>query len=264
MSYSEFITRTLNSTSDIANKNFGKVKGTTKPGDNNQVLTKTDLEIGRFIISQIENDFPDHNIIDEEAGVIDRNSEFTWVVDPIDGTSNFVNGIPTFGTIIGLLKNDQPVAGGIALPRFDRIITAEKGKGAIEGDKKLTVLSESEIGKVLVAYGIDSNSDKNKTFEEGKIIAEFVSKIRNLRSSNSVFDSVMVIQGSYGAYMSRNSKIWDNVGQQIILEEAGGIYTDYYGEMMDYSRPLTKAGELFTCCFGAPKIHKQIQEIIRS
>lgn len=262
MNYSSFIEKTLKSASEIANKNFGKVKGTTKPGDNNQVLTETDLEIGKFIISQIEKEFPHANIIDEEAGVVDKKSNFTWIIDPIDGTSNFANGVPTFGIIIGLLDKDVPIVGGIALPRFDRIITAEKGKGTFEKDKRLLVSKEAEIRNVLVAYGIDSSTDKDKTKEEGKIIAEIVSKIRNLRTSNSVFDSVMVAQGSYGLVLNKTSKIWDNVGQQVIIEEAGGVYTDYFGNKIDYSNPLEKAGDAFTLCFGAPQIHKQIQEII--
>jgi len=265
MSYSDFLTQTLKSTTEIANKNFGKVKGTTKSGDNNQVLTQTDLEIGRFIISEIEREFPDHNIIDEEAGVIDRSSEFTWVVDPIDGTSNFANGIPTFGIIIGLLNKDVPIAGGVALPQFGRIIAAEKGKGAFEGNKKLQISNEPELKNSLIAYGIDGHQENPQlTRDESKIITELVLKIRNLRSSNSVFDSVMVMQGSYGAYMSRTSKIWDNVGQHVIIEEVGGIYTNYFGEKCDYSDPLNKAGMTFSCCFGAPQIHKQIQEIINS
>jgi myo-inositol-1(or 4)-monophosphatase len=264
MNYSGFIEKTLKSASEIANKNFGKVKGTTKSGDNNQVLTQTDLEIGKFIISEIEKEFPEYNVIDEEAGVIDRSSNFTWVVDPIDGTSNFANGIPTFGIIIGLLGKDVPIAGGVALPRFDRIITAEKGKGAFEGNNKLQISNEPELKKSLIAYGIDGHQENpNLTRDESKIITELVLNIRNLRSSNSVFDSVMVMQGSYGAYMSRTSKIWDNVGQHIIIEEAGGVYTNYFGEKCDYSEPLKKAGMTFNCCFGASQIHEQIQELIK-
>lgn len=264
MSYSSFITQVLKHSSAIAKENFGKVKGLTKEGDNNQLLTKTDLEIGDYILSQIRQYFPSHNVLDEEAGVIDNNSEFTWVVDPIDGTSNFANCVPTYGIIIGLLKNASSIAGGIALPEFNRIITAEKGKGAFEEGKKLYVTNEQNLKNVLIAYGIDSNFDKNVTLGEGRIIAEIVSKTRNLRTSNSVFDSVMVAQGSYGAVLNKASKIWDNVGQQIIVEESGGVYTDFFGKPIDYSNTLIKIGENFTFCFGAPQIHKQLQEIIAS
>lgn len=103
MDYIKFIEEVLKPVSRIANRNFGEVEATTKPEDNNQVLTKTDIEIGNFLISKVKKTFPNHNIIDEEAGIIDNNSEYTWVIDPIDGTSNFANGVPAYGIMIGLL-----------------------------------------------------------------------------------------------------------------------------------------------------------------
>ncbi len=144
MNYMDFIESVLKEASEIAKKNFGKVSGRTKPGDNNQVLTDTDIEIGKFIIGQIVHEFPKYNIIDEEAGVGSKGSEFTWVVDPIDGTANFAMGVPTYGTMIGLLKNRTPIAGGLSLPAFDQILTAEKGKGAFvfELDERLGIIGQ--------------------------------------------------------------------------------------------------------------------------
>ena len=114
MTYTDFIQKALEETSKIALTNFGKVEGRLKKEDSTQVLTDTDLEIGRFIIAQIEKTYPNHNVIDEESGVIDKNSDYTWVVDPIDGTANFAVGVPTYGTMIGLLKNE--ISGSSHLP----------------------------------------------------------------------------------------------------------------------------------------------------
>ena len=110
MEYKDFIVETLKSVAEIANRNFGKVSGTVKKEDSNQVLTKTDIEIGRTIIKRIEKAYPNHNIIDEETGAIDNNSQFTWVIDPIDGTSNFAEGVPLYGVMVGLLKENLPIA----------------------------------------------------------------------------------------------------------------------------------------------------------
>lgn len=112
--YFDFIANALGEASDIAMRHFGHVVGITKDTDTNQVLTDADLEIGRFLIDKLGQTFPSHNIIDEEAGVIDKGSTHTWVVDPIDGTSNFAEGVPTFGIMLGLLEGDSPVAGGFA------------------------------------------------------------------------------------------------------------------------------------------------------
>lgn len=270
MQFQKFLSETLEIASVIANRNFGKVAGqagasTTKGTDNNQVLTQTDLEIGSAIIEQIQKIYPDHNIIDEEAGVIDKNSEYTWVVDPIDGTSNFANGVPTYGVMIGLLEGAMPIAGGVALPFFREIYVAEKGQGALCNSEKLQVSLEPRLLSTLVAYGIDGHQENPQmTHDECATLAKVVLGIRNLRSSNSVFDVAMVVKGKYGAVLNKTSKIWDNVAQQIIIEEAGGVYTDFEGLPMDYARPLTRAEQNFTLCAGAPALHAQLQQIIHA
>lgn len=261
--YSDFIARTLKESSKIANKSFGKVSGFTKTEDNNQVLTKTDLEIGKFIISKINQEFPTYNIIDEEAGVVNHQSEFTWVVDPIDGTSNFAQGVPTYGIMIGLLKNSTAIAGGIALPYFSQICLAEKGKGAFINNQKIKVSQEKNLLKVLVAYGIDGHQENpDVTYQEIKLLSEIILAVRNLRTSNSVFDAVMTASGRYGAFLNKTSKIWDNVAQQIIIEEAGGVYTDFFGKPINYSNPLSKINQNFNFCTAPPILHKQLQMII--
>lgn len=261
--YTDFLTEILSQTSKIATDQFGKVSGTTKTGDNNQVLTETDLEIGRTIIAAINRSYPDHNIIDEEAGVIDRGSQFTWVVDPIDGTSNFANGIPTYGIMVGLLDGATPVAGGLALPSFNEIYVAEKGQGTTCNGKVVHVTDKKELLSCLVAYGIDGHQeDPERTFNECKMLANIVLGIRNLRSSNSVFDIAMLVTGKYGAALNQTSKIWDNVAQQIVIEEAGGVYTTLDGSLMDYSQPLTRATQNFSYCAASPTLHQQLQNII--
>lgn len=260
--YKNFIIRVLEEASDVAKESFGKVSGTVKEGDNNQVLTETDLRIGQVIIEKIQKEFPDHNIIDEEAGVIDNGSNLTWVIDPIDGTSNFANGIPLFGIMLGLLENNIPTAGGIALPAFSEIYAAEKGKDASCNGEKIQVSKETELKNSLVAYGIDGHQESpDFTRKECGLLAEIVLNIRNLRTSNSVFDIAMVARGKYGAFLNRTSKIWDNVAQQIIIEEAGGIYTDFFGNKIDYSKALAKPQDNFTFLAAPSGLHEQILNI---
>ncbi len=264
MDYKLFVTAALEEASEIANKSFGKVSGTTKEGDNNQVLTETDLEIGKLLVEKVQKQFPSHNIIDEEAGVIENNSEFTWVIDPIDGTSNFANGVPTYGIMIGLLQQDKPLVGGISLPFFKEILYAEHEKGSFCNGERIFVSKEVNLLNSLIAYGIDGHQeDPDITFKEAKILANIVLNVKNLRSSNSAFDAVMVAKGKYGGSLNRTTKIWDNVAQQIIIEEAGGIYTDFWGEPMNFSQATKRANENFTMCAGAPALHKKLQEIIK-
>lgn len=263
MNFFSFLQSVLETASVIANRNFGKVKGVVKDFDNNQVLTDTDLEIGRFIISEIKKVYPEHNVIDEEAGIIDNNSNFTWVVDPIDGTSNFSAGIPEYGIMIGLLKGSTSVAGGIALPFYSEIVMAEKGRGTWFKNNRLAVIHEKKLLLTLVAYAIDGHQENpNMTIDECKTLAGIILGCRNLRASGSCYDVIQVAKGNYGGFLNRTSKIWDNVSTQIILEEAGAKYTDFFGKPMDYSRPLTRIGENFTMCAAVPILHRQLQEII--
>jgi myo-inositol-1(or 4)-monophosphatase len=259
----DFITSVLSDASKIANTNFGKVSGTVKPEDNNQVLTATDIEIGELIVSRVKVEYPEHNVIDEEAGVIDNGSSYTWVIDPIDGTSNFANGVHTYGVMIGLLEGDSPIAGGIALPYFNEIYVAERGKGAACNGEKLSVSKEAKLLDSLVAYGIDGHQENPQlTLSETNVLSQIILGIRNLRSSNSAYDIALVASGKYGASLNQTSKIWDNVAQHIIIEEAGGLYTDFYGQPMNYDNPVTRANDNFTYCAGSPTLHSQLQAII--
>lgn len=263
MEYIAFIKETLRAASEIAQRNFGTVSSTVKQGDNNQVLTETDLAIGHYIVTRIQESFPTHNVIDEEAGIIDKKSEYTWVVDPIDGTSNFANGLPTYGVMIGLLQGNKAIAGGIVLPAFQQIYVAEKGKGAFCNDAPISVTKEQKLLSVLVAYGVDGHQeDPERTYKEVKVLSEIILHIRNLRTTNSAYDMAQVPAGRYGAYLNQTTKIWDNVALQPIVEEAGGIMTDFWGKPMDYSNPLTRAQENFTICAAAPTLHEQLQNII--
>lgn len=264
MDYRDFIERTLKRASKIAEKNFGKVSGSVKSDDNNQVLTETDLEIGKLIVDKIKDAYPKHNVIDEEAGVIDNHSDYTWVVDPIDGTSNFSQGIPMYGVLLGLLDKTKPIAGGIVLPSFSEIYLAKKDKGADCNGKRIKVSSEKDLLNSLIAYGIDGHQENPElTKKECSLLAKLVLGMRNIRSSNSVYDYAMVAKGKYGAYLNQTSKIWDNVAAQVIIEEAGGKYTDFHGKPIDYSNPLSKADLNYTYCAAAPELHRQIQEIIQ-
>lgn len=260
-----FLEKTLLHASKIAKDYFGTVTATAKNGDNIQVLTRADIAIGRFITSEIKKLFPMYNIIDEEAGVTDKKSEYTWVIDPIDGTSNYAAAVPLFGIMIGLLYKDHPIAGGVALPAFAEICIAEKGRGALCNGKPLHVTRETDLGKVLISYSLDGHPDSpDVTKKEGKMIAEIALTCRNIRASGSAFDAIMVAKGGYGAYLFQTGKIWDHVALQSIIEEAGGVYTDFFGKPMDYTNALQRADENFTVCAGSSAIHRKVQDIIHS
>jgi len=197
-------------------------------------------------------------------GVIDNKSAYTWVIDPIDGTSNFANGFPTFGIMIGLLKVESPLAGGISLPYFSELLYAEKGMGAYCNDKRLVVGKKSNLSKALIAYGIDGHPEKpEQTRRETLLLGKIALHALSLRMINScAYDLSALSQGKYGAVIHQTNQIWDCVAPQIIVEEAGGVYTNFFGAPMNYSNPLKRGKENFTFCAAAPGLHEQLQKII--
>ena len=246
MKYQKFVETTLTEATKMAMACFKNISSINKPGDNNQVLTQADLDIGQYIISQAKKYYPEFNIIDEEAGVIDNSSKYTWVIDPIDGTSNFASGVETFGIMLGLLEDDTPIAGGIAVPAFNEIYYAEKTFGAFCNNVKINSTKETDLSKCLVAYGIDSYKEKpEQTKKELDLLEDIILEIRNLRTAGCMFDLINVARGSYGGLVKQTSKIWDNIAQQIIAEESGCVYTDLtVNQLLDYQfeRSMSRAG----------------------
>ena len=264
MDYRTFLTKQLQKAAETAKGYFGKVNGAVKTNDNNQVLTEADIAIGKQLVAAVQAAYPDHNVIDEEAGVVDKGSRYTWVIDPIDGTSNFAAGTPDYGIMIGLLEDATPVAGGIALPAHGKLFVAAKGKGATCNGKPIHVTEETNLLNVLVSCIFNGNQETPEiTVNHCRVVADVANGIRNMRSSGSdAIDPMYVAAGSYGGVLELTSKIWDNVAPHIIAEEAGALWTAADGRPMDYASPLTKVNQNFTFCVAPPELHKQLQTII--
>lgn len=260
MSFLPFISDQLQQSAQIATSYFGKVSGTTKAGDNNQVLTKADIAIGIHLVQAIQQVYPNHNIIDEEAGGIDNGSNFTWVIDPIEATSNFAAGLPQYGIMLGLLKDDRPIAGGVIAPAYGKLYLAEAGGGATCNDQPITVIRETNLLNMLVSFGVDGHqNDPERTHREAQVIADVVLSIRNLRNSGcEATDTMYVAEGRFGGRIVASSRIWDNVAPQIICQEAGALWTDTNGHPIDYTNPFNDLERNFTFCTANPALHKQL------
>lgn len=264
--YRDFIQSVLQQAGEIARQKFGNVSATVKPDDNNQVLTEADLAVGNLIVQRIQETFPDHSIIDEEAGVIDKQSPFVWVVDPIDGTANFAVGLPDYGIMIGLLHDAKPVAGGIFAPGYDKLFLAERGKGATCNGEPIHCMTEQKLTNTLISFGADGLPNQPAVNQQQcEVLADLLPRIRNMRHSGSeAIDPMYVAEGRYGARINLSGKIWDSVAPQIICEESGATWTTANGEPYDYRNPVARArdGQNFTFCVAPPQLHAQLQKII--
>ena len=264
MDYRNFLESVLWQAADIAVAMFGRVTSTNKPGDNNQVLTEADIAIGKHIIEQIEKQYPKDNIIDEEAGVLQKKSAITWVIDPIEATSNFANGSEDYGIMLGVLHEHTAIAGGVVVPSRGLMYVAQQGKGATKNGTAIHVTQDTVLQHQLVSIGINGNQENpSHTYRDAKLIAAVALAARNMRNSGcEAVDCMYVAEGIYGGRINLASQIWDNVAPQVIVEEAGGVWTDLSGAPMNYKDPLGRIGQNFVNCTAAPQLHPQLLKLI--
>ena len=260
----ELLHKALHEAGNILLGYSGKINEYTIKESQSSIVTKADIESELKIIEIILEQFPDHNTLGEETGFQNRNSEFTWVIDPLDGTSNFAAGIPWFGVIICVLKNDIPFIAGCFLPVQNEIYFAEKGKGATRNGEKIKVSTETELKNILAAYSLDYSDEPGKTEREAKVIQQVVSRIRNLRSTNCIIDLCYTADGKLGACMNQTTKIWDIAGPGLIIEEAGGKVTDIQGNRFDFSLSETNYDRNFTIVGSNNVLHSELIKILNN
>ena len=198
------------------------------------IVTEADLKSDSVISEFLSSRFPEHNILSEESGFRNNNSKFTWVIDPLDGTSNFAAGIPWFGVLVTLFQNNVPVMAGAYLPVFDTIYFAEKDKGAFRNDMKLDKTRNTSIKNSLIAFSVDFSEDE-EFLDRGLSFYKFIIKhSRNIRSTNSLVDFIYVAEGKFGGCINLFTRIWDISGLGLLISETGGIMKDISGEEIQY------------------------------
>lgn len=243
---------------------FGKVTSYEEKESQSSIVTKADIECEKLIMELIGRKFPGHNTIGEETGFQQRGAEYTWVIDPLDGTSNFAAGLPWFGIIICVLENDKPVMAGCYLPFYNDIYFAEKGKGASKNGKQISVAGEQSLKNVLFCYGLDYSDDFKKTDAEARLFGEMVKNTRNLRATNCLIDFCYTAEGRVGGCINQATKIWDIAGPALIVEEAGGIFTCTSGKKLSFAANSNNYGRNYSVAGGNKWLHPQIIEIIEN
>lgn len=232
-------------------EHYGKVKY-VKEKDRKSYFTNVDLESEKLIISAIRKKFPGHNIISEESGNANRDSEYTWYIDPLDGTHNYIKKFPLFGTSIALEHMGQVKFGAINLPYFNELYFAEKGRGAFLNGRRTRVSGQKNIRRAFVVTDLALRyypSDKIR------MIKKLKGKIYDLRVLGcAVYDYAMIARGSADAYITRYTNAWDMAAGALIVEEAGGKVTGFDGKRWNTSM------HKFVSSNG--KIHRQLLRLI--
>ncbi len=211
-------------------------KITNKEGINNPV-TEADHASEKAIFEVIKNDFPNHFILSEEAGEIKMDSEYKWIIDPIDGTINFANNIPICCVSIGVEHKGKMIMGAVYNPFMNEFYFAEKGVGAWLNDKKLTVTRKDKVINSCLVTGfpytyLDAPNGPLQVFE--KLIRKGV-PVRRLGSA--ALDLCWLAAGRFDGFYEHKLQAWDSAAGFLIVEEAGGKVTDFNGEYYSVYQP---------------------------
>jgi len=204
---------------------LGRAKVTYKSKqfrDIGSIVTEADIKSEEYIVMQLEKLFPNYNIFSEEKGMIAKGSEYTWYVDPLDGTYNFARKDPLFGVSIGLLKEKEAILGVIYIPKLDLLVSAEKGKGAYANGKPVHVSRRNVKDSLFFGRGIY----KGKLQLYTEIINAGVGNVKIIGSS--AWELAQIAMGNGEIYFL-NSVLHDVVAGVVIVREAGGRVTDRAG-----------------------------------
>ncbi|KAL1131104.1 hypothetical protein AAG570_012341, partial [Ranatra chinensis] len=202
------------------------------------LVTETDRQVEQLLISGLQSHFPDHMFIGEEStdsGVKAVLTDApTWIIDPVDGTMNFVHGNPNVCVSVGLYVNKQAEVGIIYCPVYELMYTAMKGKGAQLNGKSIHVSEEKELAKALVCIegGTSRDPEKIKTVIENFEI--LIPQMHGYRASGSAaFNLASVAQGCTDAFIEFGCHAWDMAAGELIVREAGGAVIDPSGGPFD-------------------------------
>jgi len=228
------------------------------------VVTDADLAAEKEIISILTETSGSFNIITEETGFLNYDSEYTWIVDPLDGTSNFAAGLPWFGVIIALLHKETPVLGGMYLPLANDLYLAEQGKGAFKNGHAVRAATSESMEEHLVAYSFDFSDIPGKTESEMEILKKLSRSVRNIRSTNSLVDFCYVADGRLGAALNQSTKIWDIAAPWLLIREAGGEVSDIDGGEIMFQVSENSVNFNYTIVASGSSLHKELIKTIKT
>ena len=212
----------------ILMRHFGNLTEIRKKGAID-LVTEADLASEACVVACIRKAFPDHAILAEESGRHDADSPFCWVIDPLDGTTNFAHGLPVFGVSIGLLVEGIPTVGVVFNPAMDALYSAEIGKIATKTGVPISVTKTSEIEDSLLVTGFpydlrDHFERLTKRFDAALFRARAVRRL-----GAAAIDLCLVAEGVFDGFFEEHLKPWDTAAGMVILQAAGGTVTRYDG-----------------------------------
>jgi len=222
----------------LLKKGYGTLFEISSKEGKHNLVTEYDFLSEKLIIEMIEESFPSHQILSEEYGEKGEDHEYKWVIDPLDGTVNFAHSIPLFAVSIGVLKDNVPLCGVVYNPIAEELFYAEKNKGAIFNDTKISVSNINHLDKAILATGFPYNLAENplRCIEKFTNVLKLGIPLRRLGVAS--LDLCYVAAGRFDGFWEVGLQPWDCAAGVLIIQEAGGKVTTL--EMEDFDILLDK------------------------
>lgn len=252
MSYSKYLQLAIECVKDAQHisKKYSSV-GTYETKLDNTPVTIADREIDTHIINKISKNFPDHGFVTEESGSVEK--EFTWIVDPIDGTKYYLRNMPYYSTQLALMHNGKIVIGVVLMHLTGDLYYAELNKGAYKNMEKIHVSKVKKIKDTYLTFGSLRSIFHSEYYDK---FINLLNQAYFARGMSDTLGSNLVSEGSFDVVIEVGVKIWDVAASSLIIQEAGGKVTDLKGRSLGFSTNSYVASNNF--------LHSKILEVFNS
>ena len=222
----------------------------------NDFVTEVDRKAEAEIVGVLQKAYPDHSFLCEESGLVgNQESDFQWIIDPLDGTTNFIHGLPHFSVSIALSQKNRLYQAVVYDPMRQELFTASKGEGAFLDNKRLRVSNRSRLEDALLSSGFPYRDGQNLDFYQ-RTMRHFTERSAGVRRLGSAaLDLAYVAAGRVEGCWLTGLQSWDVAAGALIVREAGGLINDFDGGDDWMSR-----GEVIA---ATPKVHHQMLEVMK-
>jgi len=250
----EFAKTTAKGAGAILMQHFGMISTVERKSTHIDLVTIADTQSESFILNQIKAAYPLHHIIAEESAIVENNSDYRWVIDPLDGTTNFVHNLPIFAVSIGLQYKEETIVAVVYNPAADKCFWAEKNSRAYLNGDLIHTTSTNTLSDSLLVTGFPYSHDERweKGFDLFKQVYGKTQGVRRLGAA--ALDFCFVAMGRFEGFWEFGLQPWDVCAGALIVKEAGGKVSDW-----DDS-PMTFSGNRILATNG--HIHKEMLEVL--
>lgn len=219
--------------------------------NDSDVVTAADKASEKVIIDFIKTHYPSHSILSEEMGSEQGASDYRWIIDPLDGTTNFSNGLPLFSVSIGVECRGEMIVGVVYAPYLKELFHAVKGNGAYLNGNPITPSAKSSLSQAVVATGFPVDKDRNPDNNLDNV-ARVLPRVRGMRRLGSAaIDLCYVAAGFLDGYWELNLHEWDVAAARLIVKEAGGTYASF------------REGRNISVVATAPMLYSQLSPLLK-